>query len=94
MLVLGGVNDLWHGATLQETINGFLQFTSDLTTRGIPFTVVLEPRWTVTAVDDFNAWVVASGFSFIDCRSMAGVSTDGLHPDDYVPFAACVDAAL
>lgn len=92
LLVIGGVIDAVH-TTSAEIIAAMTDFETDMTAQGIRVVWVAEPAWSLAAeVAPLSAWILTRP-DHIDCRAYAGTtSLDGVHPVDFKPFAACVNA--
>lgn len=94
VLVLGGVNDLKPWITTADVTTGMQELEDEMTSRGIATVWIAQPGWSyAAALDPIADWVNAKTLS-IDCRQVAGPSTDGIHPSNYGPFSGCIDDAL
>ena len=91
---MGGVNDVKPGFNPQDIIDGIIELRGQMTSRGIETILIAQPAWTFsTYLQPVSDWINTQPNS-IDCRSVAGSSSDGIHPSNYVPFATCIDDAL
>ena len=96
MLVAGGGNDAFFGQVSPSTIiPKMVEFEQVMNDLGIAVVFVLEPDYYLSGpVRYLSQWLLENRTNIIDCRAVAGVTWDGLHPADYTDFANCVDDRL
>ncbi len=97
VVVIGGHNDLVHwGATPAEVVTEMARLVADVasTYPGTTVRLVTQPWWIHPAIGVVNDGIVAD-LAAIDCGAATwGSSDDDVHPDDFGPYAACIEAAL
>jgi len=93
LLVMAGVGDT-PVATTEQSIAGMEAFVQAMEPYGMRIIWIAEPGYTLAAkLEPLSQWMFTQPES-VDCRVYKGVSTDGVHPVDYGPFASCVNAEL
>lgn len=94
MIVIGGTNDAYFAQPTSNIIAGMQAFEDAMDSRGITTVWLAEPAWSrASEMAPLADWVATRPL-FVDCRAVAGSSTDGVHPDNVGPFGQCVSSEL